>query len=168
MATPGRDRALDLDQRPIPTAFSHACLAGAARPPTSIARISNPRPGSRESSGNTISNRVSATAMSSTFANGAAFTASDVRAAARSAATAYAQATRTTATAWARATASSNAKTPWGTSSASSSSFASANFGNSTKGLKSVRIASQNGQSGANCVWSQKQKTLYCQPFGTR
>jgi hypothetical protein len=112
-----------------------------------------------------ISNRVSATAMSSTFASGTAFTARDVKSAARSAVSAYAQATKTGATAWARATASATGKTPFGSSSAMSSSFANAKFNMGTAGLKSVRIANANGNSGANCVWSQKQKTLYCQPF---
>ncbi|MCX5569245.1 hypothetical protein [Kaistia nematophila] len=125
-----------------------------------------------------ISTRTSATAMSSTFAAGSAFTARDVYAAARSAATAYAHATQTNATAWARATAFAKGKTPTGLSSASSSSFASANFNNRASttnfGLggnlgsgpfKTVRIASLNGKGATTCVWSQQQKTLYCQPF---
>src|SRR5690606_16620926 len=114
-----------------------------------------------------ISNRVSATAMSSTFAAGTAFTARDVRSAAKSAATAFAKATRTNATAWAEATASATGKTPKGTSSASSRSFASASCGNNSGkpaiGLRAVQSKSSNGS--ARCGWSQQQKTLYCQPF---
>ncbi|BCP54181.1 hypothetical protein K32_27980 [Kaistia sp. 32K] len=116
-----------------------------------------------------ISNHVSAQAMSSTFAAGSAFTAKDVYSAARSAATAFAMATKTNASAWARATASATGKTPHGISNAQSSAWASANFGSnpSTSGLKSVRITDVNSLRGdsASCVWSQQQKTLFCQPF---